>query len=202
MRGSGSHEAGAFEKAQQQRHRPGGYSTTSDGAVAIGPDGWLFLIGGSNKVLAFLRQLEEDRRAQIGRWTRLILDRHARLSRARTRYLHVAVPDKLTIYGDRIGVHIANGPNAQLHRALHPQASELLLDLTPPFRDNGEDLFLKTGTHWTQPGCYIAYRLVCEKLGVDPVRTSGAAGTSTSKPTATSAASCCRPSRSGRGFTE
>ena len=68
--------------------------------VHVGRDGWLFLIGGTNGVL-------EQYRATLSRWWRLrgwVKLIEARAARARAlgiRYVHVVVPEKLSVYDDR-----------------------------------------------------------------------------------------------------
>ena len=44
------------------------------------------------------------------------------------------------------------------------------LDLVEPFRTapDKDQLYFKTDSHWSGEGCYFAYRLLCERIGLTP----------------------------------
>lgn len=141
--------------------------------VHVGQDGWLFLVGGSNDVLA---QYTRSWRTwpHDWRWRREVVRRADRCRRLGLRYLHVVVPEKLTIYDDRTGglpVDVAAAPAVRLRRWLRGSgAAATLVDLVEPLRAQRrtQDLYFRTDTHWTHEGCFIAYEALCRRLGATP----------------------------------
>ena len=148
--------------------------------VHVGRDGWLFLTGGSNDVLAQYRA-EAFPPALLAQWRRLLERRLHLAGHLRARYLHVVVPDKLSVYDDRLdGLRIDPrlAPARRLARALRfSPAARANLDLLPLFRArrDGPPLYLRTDSHWTAYGCDLAYRAILARLGVVPRDDLGAA---------------------------
>lgn len=139
--------------------------------VHIGRDGWLFLIGGSNRVMDRYR----GPLAQwwlLRRWSRLIAARAARAERLGIRCLHVFVPEKLSVYDnktDGLTYTPGNASTRQLARRLG--RSPAYLDLLAPLRaarDGEAPLYLRTDTHWSLEGCLLAYRSIMRALGATP----------------------------------
>ena len=139
--------------------------------VHVGREGWLFLIGGSNRVM----DRYKGGLAQwllLRRWARLIAARSARAERLGIRYLQVVVPEKLSVYDhktDGLTYTPANASTRRLAKRLARQSA--YLDLLAPLRaarDTGPPLYLKTDTHWTADGCLLAYREIMRALGATP----------------------------------
>ena len=139
--------------------------------VHEGRDGWLFLIGGSNGVL-------EQYRATLARWwllrgwRRLIEARRARAQALGIRYLHVIVPEKLSVYDDRtrdLDYDPRRSPARALGRRLigNPAFVDLLAPLRAA-RDGPAPLYYRTDTHWTYEGCLLAYRTLMRACGAVP----------------------------------
>ncbi len=141
--------------------------------VHVGHDGWLFLVGGTNGVLDQYRRAPGDWRHYLG-WRRLIADRVRRCARLRATYLHVIVPEKLTVYDDRLdglAVETRDGPARRTPRWLRlSPARRALVDLVGPLRAarHGEPLYLRTDSHWSAAGAHVAYRAICARLGAVP----------------------------------
>lgn len=139
--------------------------------VHVGRDGWLFLIGGSNTVMDRYR----GGLAQwwlLRRWSRLIDARAARAARLGIRYLHVVVPEKLSVYDHKtagLPYEPANASTRRLARRLarHPAYLDLLAPLRAA-RDGAAPVYLRTDTHWTIDGCFLAYREIMRALGATP----------------------------------
>lgn len=151
----------------------GAARAVTDAPVHIGRDGWLFLTGGSNAVLSQYRR-EAFSPALLRQW-RDVLTLRLRLARHfRARYLHVVVPDKLSVYDDRLdGLRIDRrfAPARRLTAALRlSPVRRAHLDLLRLFRAHrdGPPLYLKTDSHWTPYGCDLAYRAILARLGVAP----------------------------------
>ncbi len=139
-----------------------------------GVEGWLFLTAGSNNVVS---QFARSRamRNRIRDWARLVVARKARCRQAGIAYLHVVVPEKLTIYDhklDGLAVSTRLSPALRLRRRLiwHPPARSACLDLIRPFRAwrDEADLFHRTDSHWSFAGCLLAYQTICTQCGARP----------------------------------
>ncbi|MEH3145167.1 MAG: hypothetical protein PGN34_07410 [Methylobacterium frigidaeris] len=142
--------------------------------VHVGRDGWLFLIGGSNQVLGQYRHSWSAWR-HTWRWRRLIERRAARCRRLGITYRHLVVPEKLTVLDDRLdglAVDASAAPAARLRRGMRlSRASGSLVDLVGPLRAarrGGHGLYLRTDTHWSHDGCFVAYETLCRRLGTAP----------------------------------
>ncbi|MEN3211648.1 hypothetical protein PUR23_16695 [Methylorubrum populi] len=158
--------------------------------IHIGKDGWLFLVAGSNNVIA---QFNESgfMAHQSELWRRLIAARATRAHGLDIAYRHVVVPEKLSIYDDfldGIAVDPRLSPARRLIRGLPRRrwlsrlkgrlrdwpVTRILrrtcIDLVAPMRAarGGEDLFYRTDSHWTFAGCHLAYREICRALGAAP----------------------------------
>jgi hypothetical protein len=147
--------------------------------VYEGKDGWLFLTGGSNSIGALYdREAAFLNEAKLRQWVELIEQRASRLERIGIEYVHVSVPEKLTIFDNKLHhppiVDWRLSPAMRLHDMLQrSQYARVWLDLIGPFRVAREEghLYYKTDTHWTPEGCFLAYKLLCEKLGIPPEST-------------------------------
>lgn len=142
--------------------------------VHEGRDGWLFLTAGSNNVIGQFSDTPAMKKRLAG-WRALLLARSRRCARLGTTYRHLIVPEKLTVYDDRLqGLDIDQrlSPAVRLRRSLvwHPQLRRACPDLVAAFRARraGEDLYYRTDSHWSFAGRMVAYRALCASLGVTP----------------------------------
>ncbi|MGY2048097.1 alginate O-acetyltransferase AlgX-related protein [Methylobacterium sp. JK268] len=141
--------------------------------VHEGRDGWLFLVGGNNDVLA---QYRRSWRTWLHdwRWRRVVVGRADRCRRLGIRYLHLVVPEKLTVYDtltDGLAVDLAAAPALRLGRWLRGSgAAGAHVDLVAPLRARRDEaeLYFRTDTHWTHAGCFVAYEALCRRLGAVP----------------------------------
>jgi alginate O-acetyltransferase complex protein AlgJ len=90
-------------------------------------------------------------------------------------YIHLNVPEKLTIYDDKLAkppiVDWKLSPAVRLRDALRGSSyAHAWLDLIALFRaaSNRDDLYMKTDSHWTAAGAFMAYELICERIGIAP----------------------------------
>lgn len=144
---------------------------TDKSHVHLGRDGWLFLIGGSNRVMDRYR----GPLAQwwhLRRWSRLIAARAARAERLGIRYLHVIVPEKLSVYDHLTdGLRYVPGHSSARQLAKRLGRSAAYLDLLAPLRaarDGALPLYLRTDSHWSLEGCLVAYRAIMRAFGATP----------------------------------
>jgi alginate O-acetyltransferase complex protein AlgJ len=150
--------------------------TFDDSFVHKGRDGWLFLIGGSNSVSSLYDRnsaLLSD--SAVRKWADLIERRARRLEEMGIQYVHTHVPEKLTIYDDKLWdppiVDWRLSPAVRLREMLRGSPyAHVYLDLVEPFRSaaDKDSLYFKTDSHWSGEGCYFAYRLLCERIGIAP----------------------------------
>ena len=148
--------------------------------VTEGLDGFIFLTGGSNDVLRYFVDKSYFGPETTDAWMALLVDRADRAAERGIAYLHIAPPEKLTVYQDRYPVPLplpAGAPGSALAERFsgHPRAETLrctFLDVTPYFleqRKAGVPLYWKTDTHWTFEGAYSAYEMICRRVGVEPL---------------------------------
>jgi hypothetical protein len=150
--------------------------TFDDTFVHKGREDWLFLIGGSNAVSSLYDRnsvLLSD--GSIRKWADLIESRARRFEQMGIQYIHINVPEKLTIYDDKLWdppiVDWKLSPAVRLRDMLQRSPhGHVYLDLVEPFRTSPDKdrLYFKTDSHWSGEGCYFAYRLLCERIGITP----------------------------------
>jgi alginate O-acetyltransferase complex protein AlgJ len=140
--------------------------------VHEGQDGWLFLTG----VLGTLydRAAPELPDARLADWVKLIEARAERLEQMGIQYVHMAAPEKLTIYDNKLRAPIVDwGLSPALRLAEMLQRSpyaHVWLDIVHPLRvaRDQRPLFPKTDSHWNAEGAFIAYRSICDRIGLVP----------------------------------
>ncbi|UMY17176.1 hypothetical protein MMB17_21435 [Methylobacterium organophilum] len=143
--------------------------------VHAGRDGWLFLTGGSNRVL---EQFGPDGfpRARLWEWRRRLVERVRLCAALGIRYAHAVAPEKLTVLPELtagLPYDPRRAPVRRLARWLHlSPARGAWIDLLGALRAarSGPDLYLRTDTHWTFAGCEVAYEAILRHLGVPPRR--------------------------------
>jgi hypothetical protein len=147
----------------------------SDPHVHVGQDGWLFLVGGTNAAgTLYDRASPRLPDAKLHCWAKLIGDRARRLEAMGIQYLHVSVPEKLTIYDNKLSDPVVDwrlSPAMRLGEMLRRSSrADVWLDLIEPLRAaRGEDdLYMKTDSHWNAAGCFVAYKAICERIGMAP----------------------------------
>lgn len=86
--------------------RPVGESKQAE--VVSGPDGWLFLVGGSNNALRYYTDPTYFDEAKADAWAAVLGARFQRLSAMGVRYLHIAAPDKISVYPEYVPVPLPN----------------------------------------------------------------------------------------------
>jgi SGNH hydrolase-like domain, acetyltransferase AlgX len=139
--------------------------------VHSGLDGWLFLTGGTNTVLRYYQDPTYFDDAQAARWANLLAGRAKRLQQMGVRYLHIAAPDKISVYPELVTLslpNLARHPIAMLASLLRDRGQEdLLINPLPIFRERADrsHLYLKTDTHWTYLAGQIVLEMVAGRLG-------------------------------------
>ncbi len=144
--------------------------------IHIGRDGWLFLTEGTNGVLAQFRRSPETN-AVIAGWVAVLARRVAACRAIGATFVHVVVPEKITIHDDRLAglaLDVSLAPANRLRRALRlrPALRHANLDLVAPLRAarDGPPLYFRTDSHYTFAGRLVAYEALCARLGAVPRR--------------------------------
>ena len=156
-----------------------------------GKDGWLFLLHGSNNVIAQYKKTD-DVRALRWQWRHIISTRERHLRSMGIIYRHFAIPEKLAIYDNLVGdfkVDPRLSPAVRLYRqdpyySKHPLRAvniakyirrrsrwrKTIIDLVQPMRKvrDTRQLFYKTDSHWAFDGRLVAYHEICRRLGATP----------------------------------
>ena len=110
-----------------------------------GWDGWLFLTGGSNSIGALYdRHAPLLDQAKLQQWLKLIEERAHRLKAMGIQYVHINIPEKLTVYDNKLYdppiVDWRLSPAIRLREMLrHSQHADVWLDLIDPFRAARDD---------------------------------------------------------------
>ncbi|WP_146348354.1 sulfotransferase domain-containing protein [Phaeobacter marinintestinus] len=141
------------------------------GDVAIGADGWLFLSGGSNNVLNMYLEDEADHLAVCARWHAIAQERADRLKAINAQFRQVMIPEKMTVLGDKLGWPIAfdRSRGASFFKTAPAPLRQNIIDAVGYFTTklkNPERLYLKTDSHWSHVGAFVAYQLICSTMGL------------------------------------
>lgn len=142
--------------------------------VHEGRDGWLFLTAGSNNVIGQFSETQAMKQRLMD-WKALLISRSRRCESLGTSYLHLTVPEKLTVYDHLLRdleIDQRLSPALRLRQSLiwHPLVRRACLDLVTAFRkrSDSEDLYFRTDSHWSFAGRLVAYQALCEALGAVP----------------------------------
>jgi len=143
--------------------------------ILRGRDGWVFLTRGTNDLLGFYSDCPVEY-GFIGEWHALLRARHDRLKKKNIKYLHLFIPDKLSIHNDKTNLPRSKfdfHPINLFYRACPKEGAEYVdsvVNLVPYFRRIKDEvkLYWKTDSHWSYYGCFSAYQIVCSSLGVMP----------------------------------
>lgn len=138
--------------------------------VHIGNDGWLFLTGGEHQVIDLYQEDSAFTVDMAKSWVSLLRQRADQLMPRGIDYVHLTVPDKLTLLNRHYSEELPNVDGSPIRQLKADHEAELpnFLNVVP-YLTQGIDkypVFWKTGNHWTAWGCYMAYQLLCSRLGI------------------------------------
>jgi hypothetical protein len=141
---------------------------TPERSIHEGLDDWIFLAGRSNYVTTLYDPAGGNLpETTLRLWRKRLEQRAARCRAGGIKYLHVVVPDKLTVYGHKQATPLVDpdlSPALRLAEMMRSfSASDAFLDLVSPMRDARDKaaLYWKSDTHWTPEGCVLAYQSLC-----------------------------------------
>ncbi|MTH65394.1 alginate O-acetyltransferase AlgX-related protein [Paracoccus shanxieyensis] len=149
--------------------QPAAPGTVQNG-VLIGREGWLFLWGGSNDVQRYFTDPGYFTDRQVSDWVGLLERRRQRLAAIGATYRHLTVPDKIAVLPDHLGLALPHPDHHPVRQLAARLDAGLNIDILDDLRAEAQrqPVFYRTDTHWTSAGCQIAYRRICESLGVTP----------------------------------
>lgn len=133
-----------------------------------GKDGWLYLDGGNNPFLAYLKGQAVLPQSTIQGWRDLLKARHRRLTKMGISYCHVFAPEKASVYPEYLNedIDVTRGIIYIFSRHF----PDLFINVLPFFNKIKKDfqIYYKTDTHWNFAGCFAAYQLICGHFKIFP----------------------------------
>ncbi|HFU75974.1 MAG TPA: hypothetical protein ENK66_06985, partial [Arcobacter sp.] len=136
-----------------------------DNDVLIGKDGWLFLYGGSNNVFKYYTDPSYFSDKESKSWKKLLDDRNLKLETMDIKYIHLFVPDKISVYPEYLVntfKHFESHPINKLFSQFGTSFDSFVVNPLPYYNNikkDTNDLFWKTDTHWTFYGAFAALQL-------------------------------------------
>lgn len=136
--------------------------------VLVGRRGWLFLRGDSNDVLG-----QHTGRVKLGRkerrsWGRVLAKRRSIAEEQGVIWLCVVIPDKEALYSEYLPAEVKPVPRRPVHQVLDladGSGAPVVYALANLQASKGDgELYLRTDTHWSHRGAYVAYRTICDEL--------------------------------------
>lgn len=142
--------------------------------VHAGKDGWLFLKGGRNSPIRYYNEPDLFSDEMVNAWIDILEKRVGYLGRLNIKYVHLFVPNKLTVYpeyyADKLECFECS-PLQKVERKIGglegTKTADHVIIPIDYFKAQKEQarLYWKTDTHWTFQGAYCAYQLICARLG-------------------------------------
>ena len=147
-----------------------GLGVTSNSAVILGKDGWLYLANDGS--LEDWRNSDPFTPEQLEQWRHLLEARSEYCTTRGIRYLFVLAPSKYDIYPEYMPESLNQVRREsrldQLLAYLRQKQSPVnVLDLRPALleaKKNGVRLYQKTDTHWNDRGAWVAYQAIVEAV--------------------------------------
>jgi alginate O-acetyltransferase complex protein AlgJ len=139
--------------------------------VHVGINGWLFLTGGTNNVIKYYTDDTYFTISQASQWADLLIARRNRLVTQNITYLHIAAPDKMSVYPEYFQQALPNfdrHPIRLLDQVLQKRGTcDLLINPLGAFAKypNRDRLYLKTDTHWSYFAAQLLFELVSHRIG-------------------------------------
>jgi len=140
--------------------------------VMIGKDGWLFLYGGSNEVFKYYSDPSYFSNENTEVWNRLLHGRKSKLETMNIEYIHLFVPDKISVYPEYLTnkfKYFDSHPINKLFSQFGDRLNSFVINPLPYYNNIKKDnnhLFWKTDSHWTFFGAFAAFQLILSKLKI------------------------------------
>jgi len=146
---------------------------SAEGDAILGRDGYLFLIGGTNKLRALYASPETDQQRIVletlaQRWKALFLKRKAYCDSAGIRYVQCIIPEKLTVLRDLLdGPPMRTPLLDEVERAV--QDLDYCVNASGPFlqANDRKGFWSRNDTHLSPFGAWNVMGMLGERLGLD-----------------------------------
>jgi hypothetical protein len=138
--------------------------------IDIFPDGWIFLLGGSNNVRQYWVDENRIDTKVLEKWADIYKKRLDFFKKEGITYLSTFAPEKLSIYPGKTPFIINDSyiPSIQLISYLknHFDVDDFIINLIPYLRKQSEHFltYHKTDSHWNFHGAFSAYQLIQARL--------------------------------------
>lgn len=145
-------------------------TVSDDGVAIVGHEGWLLLNGGNNDVLGQHTGAYELDPDWLERWRRLIEHRIRSAGELGVDLAMLMLPDKLTVYERHFPLPLERvGPRPVERLLADPSAREILypLDDLRAAAAAGQEVFLRTDSHFSRHGSAILATHSLRKLGAE-----------------------------------
>jgi alginate O-acetyltransferase complex protein AlgJ len=134
-----------------------------------GRDGWLFVSGDSNDVIAQHTGSYQPGVDWERQWSKLLRRRRRLMRRTGTDWFHMVIPDREAVYAEMLPPQVVPAARRPVHRLLELAAAERVEIFYPldELRAAGtpkSPVYMQMDTHWNARGSYLGYRLVCDRL--------------------------------------
>lgn len=147
-----------------------GLGVTSNHAVILGKEGWLYLANDGS--LEDWRNIDLFTSDDLKEWKQMLEERNAFCAARGIPYLFVVAPSKYDIYPQYMPDNLTRiGTTCRLDQLLdylrQTQSPVHVLDLRPALlkaREDGTRLFQKTDTHWNDRGAWVAYQAIMDAV--------------------------------------
>jgi hypothetical protein len=162
-------DAFGFRKALTSWHHLAAmrcFGLSPSDTVAVGKDGWLFLECSIADHRGDRHFTEQDLELR----TRVLQERHDWLAAQGIRYLVVLVPNKPTVYPDKVAGHVVRRFETDNVRLLEEHAtrhsSVQILNLTDCLAEASRthETYPANDCHWNDYGAYVGYRAMIDRL--------------------------------------
>lgn len=146
----------------------GDYGEMSEnGESIVGRNGWIFINNGSNELMKYQTGQKEMSAADINAWKDLLRQRSDWHRDKGIKYVHLIVPNKVSVYPEFFPGAIASSPRRPAIQLQEQNADFVIYPIEELIRSKPYyKLYEKQNSHWRFWGCYIAYKKLCDVLGV------------------------------------
>lgn len=149
--------------------------------ILVGKNGWLYFLGETGSVLTAPEKPYTQ--AELEQWKNVLTARARYFSERGSKYVFVVAPNKQSVYPEFFPLFTAKNTRLdQLSKYLGQYPEVPFINLKDPLisgKNDGNNLYFKTDTHWNELGAFVADRYITSLLSVSipaiqPIALSGA----------------------------
>ncbi len=142
---------------------------SNDDVAIAGKADWIFINAGSNNLMEYHTGKKQLSPPKINQWNQLLQQRIEWHQVRQIAYQHIFIPNKIAVYSEYYP-HNINVVNNRPIKQLQKKCQQLFLYPIDLFFEQKAhyQLYDKQDCHWNFWGCYFAYSLICQSLGIKP----------------------------------